>query len=44
MTEARLTNNLPGTKNISKFENQEPKADQEFLKFVKQEPKPTPGT
>ena len=30
-----LTNNLPGTKNIDEVENQEPKAYQEFLKFVK---------
>ena len=40
--ETTLTINLPGTKNIDKVENQEPKAYQEYLKFVKQEPKPDP--
>jgi hypothetical protein len=38
-----LTNNLPGTKNIYEFENQEPRAYQEFSKF-NQEPKPEPVT
>ena len=42
--ETRLTNNLPGTKNIDKFENQEPKAYQEFSKFNNQQPKPEPVT
>ena len=31
--ETRLTNNLPGTKNIDKVENQEPKAYQELVKL-----------
>jgi hypothetical protein len=30
----QVTNNLPGNKNIDKVENQEPKAYQEFFKFV----------
>lgn len=42
--ETRLTNNLPGTRNINKFENQEPKVYQESQKFNDQEPKPEPVT
>ena len=40
----QITNNLPGTKNLEKVENQEPKVHQEFLEFVKQEPYQKPTT